>query len=168
MLFLFASSPFLSFRGRLSGRDFLPELAWNLSSVPVASVLSSLPLFGDSTVTKSKTVLEVRDDACILVTLHRPAPKREILVSPSRVAKLVARIEREKAKSQRSGPVGFRQPMTPDEFDLLQAAWVNARREYFAADPGSIACKAACKLFNRIARALQWHSRPNGSPRTSH
>ena len=117
--------------------------------------------------TKSKTVLEVCDEAGILVTLHRPAPKREILVSPSRVAKLVARIEREKAKSRRSRHVGSRQPMTPAEFDLLQAAWVNTRREYFAAEPGSMACKAACKLFNRIASALQWHSRPNGSPRTS-
>jgi hypothetical protein len=58
--------------------------------------------------------------------------------------------------------------MTPDEFDLLQAAWVNARREYFVAEPGSMACKAACNLFNRIATALQWHSRSNGSPQTSH
>ena len=118
--------------------------------------------------TKSKIVLEVCDEAGILVTLHRPAPKREILVSPSRVLKLVARIEREKAKSKRSGHIGSRQSMTPDEFDLLQAAWVNARREYFAAEPGSRACKAACRLFNRIATALQWHSRSNGSPQASH
>jgi len=118
-------------------------------------------------VTKNKTIPEVCDEAGILVTLHRPAPKREILVSPSRVAKLVARIEREKAKSKRSGHVGSRQPMTPDEFDLLQPAWVHARREYFAAEPGSMACKAACKPFNRIARALQWHSRSNGSPQTN-
>ena len=117
--------------------------------------------------TKSKIVLDACDEASILVPLHRPAPKREILVSPSRVAKLVARIEREKAKSKRSGHVGSRRPMTPDEFDLLQAAWVNARREYFAAEPGSLACKTACKLFNRIAMALQWHSRSNSSLQTS-